>query len=97
MKMDHYCPFSANCIGYHNYKSFFLFCLFEAFTGIVFIAILVERGLDSDQAKSSLSYFGIFSLCLTVIIDLPFSIALIHLVRKHFDIVYSNVSTIEAR
>jgi hypothetical protein len=28
LKMDHHCPFIGNCIGLHNQKAFWLFCLY---------------------------------------------------------------------
>jgi len=42
MRMDHHCPFAANCIGRDNYHNFFIFIMFTALSG--FYAVFVSGG-----------------------------------------------------
>jgi palmitoyltransferase len=94
--MDHHCPWIGNCVGYHNYKPFFLFCFYQALTGISFIIISIDRGYITSENKPDLTFLGSFCFWFTTIVDLVISTSLLGLVSKHFINVYQNLTILEA-
>jgi len=100
LKMDHYCPWVANCIGYSNYKFFVMFlfyaityCLFIMGTSLVpFLQVWsTNGGPNSPNFTSSFRLQTMFVFMAASI----FSLSVVFLFSLHLYLISTNRTTIE--
>lgn len=92
LKMDHHCPWTNNCVGYRNYKAFFILVLYATIGSIYSTVIIIGCSVQKDfGGKSFLKVFYI--TCGAEMTGL--SLMLGTLLGWHFFLIIHNLTTIE--
>lgn len=104
LKFDHYCPWFATAIGFHNHKYFVLFlwyvtllCFFcLGSTGYVFYNHIMEIGARRGQDNNT-EYVGAISVnvMILMVLALVFAIAVGTFASFALYLVFNNQSTVE--
>lgn len=94
LKMDHYCPWVSNCIGFYNYKFFFLTLFYANVTDCYLLSsiynIFFKLYVDPNASFNQLFYLALISVLLIVITGI-----LIPFMFFHLWLVSINMTTIE--
>ncbi|KAL1915741.1 uncharacterized protein VTP21DRAFT_6500 [Calcarisporiella thermophila] len=92
LKMDHHCPWVNQCVGFRNYKLFFLFVMYTALLCIFTFATSVAELAKAVMGTTELDLF-IAVLC---VVTGLFGLLLIAFTFTHLFYILLNKTTIEA-
>lgn len=99
VKMDHHCPWIYNCVGYGNYKYFYLFLLHLTIVDAFYVlssldplsySLNVKEGEASALPLSTRSW-----VILTVVLAFAMGVAVLGFLAFHTYLILNNLTTIE--
>ena len=105
--MDHHCPWLGSCVGYHNFKVFFLFCIYQAvsmilclnlmfqITGILYGIAMIKFAFFSPDETPDLSTAALIPYYFTNLFSFPVSLACIPFSCRIIIQLFNNLTTLE--
>jgi len=93
-RMDHHCPWIANCVGYYNYKYFFLMVFYGSSSCIIVTTTFWETVYVYAHDADMSPYFCFYVIVLYSLITLLGIVVTCFLIF-HIYLMMNNMSTIE--
>jgi len=99
MRMDHHCPWVNNCVGHNNLKYFFLFLIYGAMLGAMFLVLfsfcIYDLFKHSDKYTSEQLWTNGIAVGVIVWVAAAFTLNLAAMCFHTFTLIISNSTTIE--
>ncbi|KAG2375116.1 hypothetical protein C9374_010120 [Naegleria lovaniensis] len=100
LRMDHFCPWFNNCIGFYNHKYFFLFLVWISIGGLFAVLTMSKTLFNALKLQGTAKYAVISILQLNqiwiYIISFCFGFAMLFFAGYHLKLILFNTTTIES-
>jgi len=90
LRMDHYCPWLVNCVGFHNHKYFFLFLLYTTLATNL-VGYSIGKMFLTTWVTAGNAFFGWEVECMTGVL----SVCITPFFLFHCWLISKNMTTIE--